>query len=88
MKKAFVYILKDRLSKFYVGSTTDVPRRVKQHESGHTQTTNRMESPTLVLVQEFATLAAARKVEKKIKDLKHKDYIEKMVVEGFIRMKP
>jgi len=47
-----------------------------------------MESPTLVLVQEFATLAAARKVEKKIKDLKHKDYIEKMVVEGFIRMKP
>ncbi len=88
MCKALVYILKDRNGRFYVGSTTDITRRMTQHAAGHTQTTHRMEQPQLVLSQSFVSLADARSVERKIKKLKRKDYIEKMVVDGFINLKP
>jgi putative endonuclease len=84
--KGYVYILKDTVGKFYVGSTNDVDRRLNQHISGHTQTTNRMTAPNLVLVQEYDSLVIARKIERKIKGLKRKDYIEKMVKEGYIRI--
>ena len=84
--KGYVYILKDSKGKFYVGSTTDVKRRLDQHSSGHTQTTKRMDKPCLVLVQEYDSLIMARNIERKIKNLKRKDYIEKMVNEGYIGM--
>ena len=87
MKKAFVYILKDERDTYYVGSTTDMERRLKQHEYGHTQTTDRMASPKLVLLQEYATITQARNIERKIKKLKRKDYIDRMVSDGCIKMK-
>jgi putative endonuclease len=84
--KGYLYILKDSCGKFYVGSTTDIPRRMKQHQYGHTQTTTRMDAPKLVLSQEYETLSAARIVERKIKRMKRKDYVAKMVQEGYIRI--
>ncbi len=82
----YVYILKDNTDKFYIGSTTDIDRRLKQHNSGHTKTTNRMGDLHLILIQKYDTLATARRIERKIKKLKRKDYIEKMVKEGYIRL--
>ena len=84
--KGFVYILKNKEGKFYVGSTSDIRRRVKQHQRGHTQTTRNMSSFDTVLVQEYPTLEAARKVELKIKRLKRKEYIARMVKDGYIRI--
>jgi putative endonuclease len=84
---AFVYILRDINNKFYIGSTTDLKRRLSQHNTGHTQTTRNMAAPTLVLSQEYASLSDARKIEKKLKSLKRKDYIEKIVKDGYIRNK-
>jgi predicted GIY-YIG superfamily endonuclease len=52
-------------------------RRMMQHENGHAQTTKNMGSISLVLSQEFPTLDDARKIERKIKRLKRKDYVEK-----------
>ena len=86
--KSFVYILKDDKCRFYVGSTNDIDRRLYQHNKGFTQTTKRMSVPVLVLKQEYETLQIARKVEKKIKKLKRKEYIEKMVRDGYIKIKP
>lgn len=86
--KGYVYILKDRDGRYYVGSTSHVPRRLAQHEHGHTQTTHRMNQPMLVLVQEYENLTKARKVERKIKKLKRKDYIEKMVLGRYIKTLP
>ena len=86
--KGFVYILKsNKKNKFYVGSTSDIARRLKQHENGHTQTTRNMGKLDLVLVQEYNDLETARKIERKIKKLKSKNYIQKMVQEGKIKMK-
>ncbi len=85
--KGYVYILKDKNNRFYVGSTIDFEKRLWQHKLGHTQTTKNMDEPKLVLVQEFKSLTMARKIEMKIKKMKRKDYIEKMVTNGRIQLK-
>jgi len=84
--KGCVYILQDVKNKFYIGSTTDIQRRLKQHRVKHTATTHRMKIPKLVFSQEYPSIEIARKVERKIKKLKRKDYIEKMVAEGYIKI--
>jgi len=45
-----------------------------------------MLNPKLVLSQEVPSLAIARKVERRIKKMKRKDYIEKMVSDGYIKI--
>ena len=45
-----------------------------------------MKSFSLVLNQNYPTLEMARKIEREIKKLKRKDYIEKMVKEGYIEL--
>lgn len=84
---AWVYILKTKNGQYYVGSTDDVVRRLKQHSQKHTATTARLKIEEIVLKQEYETLAKARTVERKIKKLKRKDYIEKMIKEGYIKIR-
>lgn len=86
--KGYVYILEDSEQKFYIGSTDNVERRLKQHNSGHTQTTRRMGILNLVFSQEFDTLREARKVEFRLKRLKRKDYIKRIVDDGYIKIRP
>lgn len=83
----YVYITKDADGRTYVGSTDNIQRRSSQHKRGHTQTTRNMNAPKILLVQKYESLAIARKVERKIKKLKRKDYIEKMLKDGFIKIK-
>ena len=85
---AWVYILKTKSGKFYIGSTTDLRQRLKHHFGGHTPSTKKLSPETLLLSQEYKTLKEARSVEKKIKSLKRKDYIEKMVKDAYIRVVP
>jgi len=42
----------------------------------------------LVFSQMFDTLEEARKIELRLKKLKRKDYIEKIVKDGYIKIKP
>ncbi len=83
----YVYILKFEDGKYYVGSTTNLQDRIKHHKAGHTPSTSRMGIFELVLAKEYTNLEIARSIEKKIKSLKRKDYIQKMISEGDIRMK-
>lgn len=87
MNNIYVYILKDNDGKFYVGSTDNLERRLSQHQAGHTQTTRNMIYPRLVFKQEYNNLKQARSIEKKIKNLKRKDYIEKIIKDGYIKIK-
>lgn len=82
---AYVYILKDKGGRFYIGSTKNLEVRMRQHANGHTQTTRNMDEPVLVLTQEYATLKEARETERGLKRLKRKDYIRKIVSDGSIK---
>ncbi len=84
----FVYILEDDLKKYYIGSCADVEVRFKRHLGGWVYTTHRMKNPKVVLLQEYPTVEEARRVELKLKKLKRKDYIEKIVKDGHIKIKP
>ena len=84
---SYVYILRDDNGKYYIGSTDNLARRLTQHISGHTWTTQRRTNPKFVLSQEYPTLLEARQVELRIKRLKRKDYIDKMVADGYIKLR-
>lgn len=86
--KPVVYILKSESGKYYVGSTNDLERRLIQHSSGHTHSTKRMGNLKLVFSQEFVSLQDARQIEICIKKLKRKDFVEKIIKEGYIKITP
>lgn len=83
-----VYILQFKKGKFYIGSTIDLARRVKQHTDGHTYSTKRLGEGVVVLTQNYQTLKDARSVEYKLKKLKRSDYIAKIVQDGYIKIVP
>ncbi|QQG42951.1 MAG: GIY-YIG nuclease family protein [Candidatus Giovannonibacteria bacterium] len=86
---AYVYILKSlRDGRFYIGSTINLIQRLKHHAGGFTPSTKRLGKIELVLSQEYSTLSEARKIEVRIKKLKRKDFIEKMIKDGFIKLRP
>ena len=84
----FVYILKDDLNKYYIGSCEDIDIRHKRHLTGWVHTTNRMENPRVVFSQQYPTIEEARKIEQRLKKLKRKDYITKIINDGYIKIKP
>ncbi len=85
---AWVYILRNKNGQYYVGSTIDLKKRLAHHALGHTKTTHRLVPEEVVLKQEYKTLLEARSVERKIKNLKRRDYIEKMIKDGYIKVVP
>jgi len=84
----FVYILKTEGGNYYIGSTDNLERRFKQHLEGQTPTTKRMGKLELIFSQEYNTLRQARYVENRLKKLKRKDYVEKIIRDGYIKIKP
>ena len=84
---AFVYILESlEDGRYYIGSTKDINERIKHHFGGHTPSTKKFGKLKLVLSQEYRTLQEARSIERKLKRLKRKDYLEKIVRDGHINM--
>ena len=87
MNKGFVYILQSQKSgRYYVGSSIDVFRRIGQHNSNKVASTSKKGPWKVVLVQGYDSLKDARKIEYRIKKLKRRDYIDKMVREGCIKL--
>ncbi|MBI4094876.1 MAG: GIY-YIG nuclease family protein [Candidatus Liptonbacteria bacterium] len=76
-----------RDKRLYVGSTTDLRSRFRHHRGGFTWSTKRFGELRLVFSQEFSTIEVARSVEKKLKKLKRRDYLEKIIKERKIRMR-
>jgi len=83
----WVYILKNKTGQFYIGSTVDLLKRVSDHKNGYNPFTSKMGQVELIFSQEYATLSEARRMEKRLKRLKRKDFIVKIVEEGVIKMK-
>lgn len=82
MKMGHVYILQSQKNgRFYIGSTIDIERRLIQHNSGRVTSTKNKGPWTLSLSQKFESITEARIIEIKLKNLKRRDYIEKIVRE-------
>ncbi len=76
----FLYILSNPITdRFYIGSTNDLARRIRQHRMGHTRTTKILEIFELVYKEEYNTLGEARLREKKLKSYKSKKYIKWLI---------
>jgi putative endonuclease len=68
MTRWFVYVLLNRAGLAYTGSTTDVARRLDEHNSGAGAKFTRGRGPwRLAHLEEFATRSAAQKREAAIK---------------------
>ncbi len=76
----FLYILQSQSSgRFYVGSTSDLARRLSEHNRSHSPAT-RGRGPWLLVHQEsFPTLAEARRRELKIKKWKSAKMIAALI---------
>lgn len=85
---AWVYILKTGVGKYYIGSTNNIPVRLRHHFGGHTPSTKNLKVTSLALAQKYDNIKDARLVELRLKKLKRKDYIEKMLQDGYIKIKP
>ena len=85
-REAFVYILQNERGTYYIGSTVDLKVRFSHHANGFTPSTKRLGKLTLVFSQKFVTLLEARRIEYRLKKLKRKDYIEKIIKDGVIKM--
>ena len=69
---AWVYVLRGSSGRHYIGSTTDLKRRLEQHRSGHGYSTRRLgEALELIASLELGSLAAARDLERQMKRKKN-----------------
>ena len=76
----WLYILKNgSTNRYYIGSTSDLERRLSQHKKGYTRTTKILGTDELVYKEEYNTLMEARLREKKLKSYKSKKYIEWLI---------
>ncbi|TMI93477.1 MAG: GIY-YIG nuclease family protein [Bacteroidetes bacterium] len=80
MSSAYCYILySPSLDKYYVGSTTDIARRVQEHNRGKDKFTRTGRPWTLVYREEFESLIEARGRERYIKRMKSRKFIEALI---------
>lgn len=78
--QAFMYILfSSTLNKYYVGSTTDLNRRVAEHNRGKEKFTKTGIPWLLAYSETFEELKQARQREKYIKKMKSKIFIERLI---------
>ena len=79
----WLYILRNNATgRFYIGSTSDLKRRLMQHSKGRTRTTRILKTDNLVYTEEYKTLMEARMREKKLKSYKSRNYLEWLISKG------
>ena len=76
----YLYILKnEETDRFYIGSTNNLDRRLKEHLKGKTRTMRILKTDKLVYSEEYLTEKEARLREKKLKSYKSKKYIKWLI---------
>lgn len=82
---SFVYILKSlKNGRYYVGSTSNLKRRIVEHNSGKSKYTSLSFPYELKFSQEYESLAFARKAEYWLKRQKDRNFLERIINEGII----
>ena len=77
-----MYILRNtKADRYYIGSTNNIGRRLKQHVAGSTRTTRVLQTYELVYKEKFGTIQQARQREQKLKSYKSKRYIKWLITQ-------
>jgi len=63
----YVYLLKDKKDKIYIGYSDNLKRRLIEHNSKKVYTSRRMDKPQLFYYEAYPTKELARNREKKLK---------------------
>ena len=75
----YTYILfSEKLNKYYIGACTDMPRRLQEHNTGHSKFTSTGIPWILKYTEFFETLPEAKNRELSIKRMKSRKYIENL----------
>ena len=78
MDKSCIYILRNsETDRYYIGSTKDLVRRLKQHKAGYTRTTRILKTYELVYKEDYDNIDEARLREKKLKSYKSIPFYKK-----------
>ncbi|MCA9355915.1 GIY-YIG nuclease family protein [Candidatus Nomurabacteria bacterium] len=78
-----VYIIKSvKNSRYYIGSTIDIDRRLKEHNSGKVFSTKGNIPWELKIFLNCDNITDARRYEHRLKKYKRKDVIEKVILDG------
>lgn len=84
MKFYYVYILKSlKDSKFYTGYTSDLKRRIKEHNNGLSKSTKNRKPLKLVYFEASGNIKDAMKREKYLKTTYGKRYIRNRIKNYF-----
>ncbi len=76
----FVYILKSQLrNRYYIGSTSDIGKRLKEHNLGLVRSTKYYCPWELFVLEEYETVEQARKRENQIKSYKGGEAFKRLV---------
>ena len=76
-----LYILRSlKNGKYYVGSTKDVEKRLRQHNDGKTKSIKAFVPYELVYKEVYSSYSQARKRELYIKSRKSRKFIDELVV--------
>ena len=76
----YVYILKLSNSTFYVGQTSDLKARIKDHEKGNTKHTSKFKIEELVFYCAFKDKSKAIRFEKYLKSGSGKAFKKKRLI--------
>lgn len=77
---SYVYVLKSiKYSKLYVGSTTDLDRRISEHNAGLSIYTNLYKPWIVIYTEKFVKIEDARKREKYFKSCAGRKFLKKNI---------
>ncbi len=81
--KGYLYILQSaKNNRFYIGSTTDLTRRLKEHNDGKSPYTRTTRPWIIKYSKEFENIVEAKREERKLKKLKSRKVIEELIRVG------
>ena len=83
----YVYIIQSlKNSRYYIGSTNNLERRIEEHNLGKSGYTKLTKPFKLMFYQKYSSLKEARQIEYKLKKLKSKQIVERIILDGRIRI--
>ena len=82
----WVYILKDEKEEIYIGYTSNLERRIKEHQAGYTRTTRLMGKKRLIYYEAFISREDAVRREKYLKTTKGKKGL-KLILRDTLKIK-